>query len=197
MSAAIPCEPGHYCVEGIKYQCPAGRFGYAHALSSPQCSGECAAGYMCPSHPGAPSTRATMRECGEAKPETPSTVYCPPGMGASFRVVDLGYYTIGGHPTNRTRSSQARCPPGHYCSNGIIQPCPPGTYGLTAGLLSKKCTGVCPAGFRCPEKSIEPIRCEVGSYSTGGTSTCTPCPGGRSRLIGTQACVHKRECCGI
>lgn len=42
------CEPGYYCIDGIRYRCPAGYYGYAPRLTSAWCSGKCDSGYYCP-----------------------------------------------------------------------------------------------------------------------------------------------------
>jgi hypothetical protein len=57
----VPCEPGHYCIDGIKRQCPQGKFGNESSLSSELCSGLCAPGHFCP--PG--SISQTEFRCGE------------------------------------------------------------------------------------------------------------------------------------
>lgn len=44
MSAMMLCEPGHWCSDGIKHQCPAGRFGWSYGTSSSLCDGVCAPG---------------------------------------------------------------------------------------------------------------------------------------------------------
>ena len=47
--AQQPCSPGTYCINGVVYDCPAGRFGITSRLASPECSGPCAVGHYCPS----------------------------------------------------------------------------------------------------------------------------------------------------
>lgn len=51
------------------------------------------------------------------------------------------------------------CSLGHYCIDGKMKPCPAGTYGNTVGLFSKVCSGACPEGYYCPEKTIIPMKC--------------------------------------
>lgn len=42
-------EPGYYSMKGLKYLCPAGRYGRSYGLSSALCSGYChVPGYYCP-----------------------------------------------------------------------------------------------------------------------------------------------------
>ena len=44
----IACPMGTYCVDGIIYDCPAGRYGRDEKLYTPECSGLCQRGYYCP-----------------------------------------------------------------------------------------------------------------------------------------------------
>lgn len=212
MSAQLVCEPGHWCSRGVKYQCPAGRFGWAYGDASPDCGGVCAAGHRCPSHPGPPSTRSTQLPCAPLDPtivRTPgkipdqsdpvSSYYCPAGTGNTPKRVSAGHYSVGGGPGNTTRTNQVKCERGWWCSGGVKQPCPAGTFGRTRGLTSPKCSGFCPAGFACPQASPEPIKCEPGTYSTGVAKACTRCPGAAAAgpPPGAQACVHSRSCCSF
>ena len=100
--------------------------------------------------------------------------------------------------------SQSLCPKGHYCVGGIQRPCPQGTYGSDTGLASHQCSGVCFAGYYCPQQSIHPVPCPDGHWCDGNSSV--PCPAGRygepgtktsstpgythtkSSLLGTDAC---------
>jgi hypothetical protein len=41
------CEPGSYCVGGVKKDCPAGTFGRVARLKDAKCSGLCYAGHYC------------------------------------------------------------------------------------------------------------------------------------------------------
>ncbi|CAN0423186.1 unnamed protein product, partial [Hapterophycus canaliculatus] len=43
-SPQVKCEPGHYCVDGVRFPCPPGYFGSSPGLTGPACSGSCAAG---------------------------------------------------------------------------------------------------------------------------------------------------------
>lgn len=44
----LPCPMGSYCRDGIIRSCPAGRYGRAERLSSPECTGLCVKGHYCP-----------------------------------------------------------------------------------------------------------------------------------------------------
>ena len=76
------CEPGSYCITGIKKLCPAGTYGNISALTTRKCSGPCPAGYFCPEATTSPII------CGSAG------VYCPQGSGAPIEV-KIGYYAVG------------------------------------------------------------------------------------------------------
>ena len=110
---AHACPMGHYCRGGVKYPCPAGRYGGTHGLTKKQCTGICSSGYYCPPGSAAP----TQVECGG------SDVYCPAGSGQPTPVT-VGYYTVGG--TLTTRKAQRACEPGTYCVDGIRHYCGPG-----------------------------------------------------------------------
>ena len=200
MSAQLLCEPGFWCEGGRKFQCPAGRFGWAHGDGSPDCGGPCKAGFRCPGHPGPPSTAAAPLECasGSLHAHQPSSFFCPEGTGNSPRRVGSGFYTVGGGEGNTTRTAEVRCEAGWWCAGGVKAPCPAGTYGRTRGLTSPRCSGVCPKGFACPEASVLPTKCAPGTYSTGAAKRCTPCPGGGGRGgFAQQSCVDSRSCCGF
>ena len=44
----IICPKGHFCLEGIRYRCKAGRWGGSLGLYTPECDGLCSPGYYCP-----------------------------------------------------------------------------------------------------------------------------------------------------
>jgi hypothetical protein len=46
------------------------------------------------------------------------------------------------------------CPPGHYCEEGSSSPspCPQGSNSSSSGLTSAEECGICPGGYRCPDK---------------------------------------------
>src|SRR5690554_6210988 len=99
------CEPGFFCVGGVRYPCAAGRYGTNAGSATPGCDGRCQAGYWCESS----STSPTQHKCGSAN------VYCPEGTVTPLPVDD-GSYTVG--PTEDARVKQRPCEPGHWCQNG-------------------------------------------------------------------------------
>ena len=137
------CPPGSWCQEGLKYNCPPGRYGDSYGMVDPLCTGPCAAGYICPTA----STSPEEIPCGDPQ------YYCLEGAFERTKVA-LGYYTIDGGTT--TRRSEAKAPRGHYSSRGLLYECPAGRYGATTGLTSSECTGPCAAGYYCPPASVAP-----------------------------------------
>lgn len=100
------CEPGHYCVAGVRAPCPAGTVGDEAGLSS--CDKLCPGGYVCPagSFATAPSDEEgnNVAECGSI------AVWC--GEGSSVpTVASAGYFTIGGS-SESTRTGQEICTAG-------------------------------------------------------------------------------------
>mmetsp|Transcript_16743 Transcript_16743/g.24809 ORF Transcript_16743/g.24809 Transcript_16743/m.24809 type:complete len:534 (-) Transcript_16743:223-1824(-) len=154
------CEKGTYCMKGTRYACTAGTYGATEGLSTATCSGFCKAGWYCPQQ----SIRATQRICGSSK------VYCPVGSSSPVKV-SIGYYSIGGNGPS-TRTNQANCPPGSYCTDGVRYLCPAGTYGSSSGLSTRECDG--PA--------------EPGHYTIEGSTSSkyAPCPAGRYGIAGMK-----------
>lgn len=199
-SVELPCEPGSYCVDGLRRLCPPGRFGWRYGLNNSDCSGQCAPGYYCPSYlepqPQAPPYTVWPRtsqltayayKCGSVG------YFCP--KGASYpQKVRGGYYSIGGDPDLMTRRGESQCPTGHYCIDGILNPCARGRYGELTGSSSPDCSGFCPAGFYCPEGTSQPISCPPFTYSVGGAWECSDCPG-KEALKEPLRCQHSKECC--
>ena len=74
------------CVAGVRRTCAAGLYGSTYGLSTPRCSGPCAAGYFCPEGSVVPDPVP----CGGADR------YCPAGSAAPLPV-DSGYYSGESH----------------------------------------------------------------------------------------------------
>ena len=161
------CEPGFYCISGVRYRCPLGTYGGSTGLSSMQCSGPCDAGFICPLN----STSAQQQPCGHS-----ADVYCPVG---SYRpiTVPAGYYSVGMDHT--TRQSILPCPPGMWCVDGVKRLCAAGKYSVN-GSPTAKCDGLCKKGYYC----------SAGSSS----STQHNCPPGRYGHLGMIDANCKGSC---
>jgi len=222
-SGHAACPRGSYCVDGVRYPCPSGRYGHAEASTDPLCTGVCAAGWYCP--PG--SARAMQLTCGDR------SVFCPAGSGAPTQVAP-GYYSVGytngssGSTLNVTAAvtaagessyvptyrgtqmtAQELCPPGTYCSLGVLYPCPPGRYGAAAGVSSAAGCAPCAEGHYCPAGSAvatatrcggpndvfcplgagEPMPVHAGYYTVGGGSDGTTRSAEKKCEPGSY-CVH-------
>ena len=70
------CGVGMYCVGGVAFVCPAGRYGNDSGMTLAVCTGVCTAGFYC--LPG--STTPTAQNCGS------EAVYCPE-VGVGFAVI--------------------------------------------------------------------------------------------------------------
>ena len=122
-TAEAICDPGHYCVDGVRLECPIGRYGESYGLTNSDCTAECEPGYYC----NKASKVKNEHECGD------SHLFCPRGSGVP-KHVHLGYYTIGN--TMSTRYGERLCELGMYCNytTGMQFQCPAGKYGDTYGL---------------------------------------------------------------
>jgi hypothetical protein len=107
------CEPGYYCVDGVRTSCPAGTYGSGFGLTTSACTGSCTAGYYC----AAGSTSATQTACGYGK-TFPAAWYCPTGSG-SPTAVSSGYYTTPTSASTSVRTGQVKCDASAYCTNGV------------------------------------------------------------------------------
>lgn len=136
------CPLGHYCTAGVRHACPGGTYGSSTGLSEPACSGVCPVGYYCP----VGSFRPFDYPCGLM----PSR-YCPAGSTHPLPV-GLGYYTLPGEADGYV--AQVICPLGSFCVDGRRALCPAGRYGGKVQETSPLCSGICRAGFYCPEGSI-------------------------------------------
>ncbi|KAG9482440.1 hypothetical protein GDO78_011238 [Eleutherodactylus coqui] len=200
-SLALPCSPGYVCREGSSVPCPSDDLhGY-----------RCPAGFYCPSGasieiPCDPVTFSPMSGSSMCLPcpagsscmhvstveplSCPRGHYCPamtavpiPCPAGTFNPIE-GVLTL---------ASCRRCPAGRYCrGEANSEPdglCSAGFYceGEAADKIPQKTTrfplnGPCPAGHYCPEGTLSPKPCPVGTLknATGGSSTdsCVPCYAG-------------------
>jgi len=184
-TAQVICEPGYWCLAGLRTACPGGVYGDTYGLSTAACSAPCADGYFCPIASSSP----TQVPCGDP------SLYCP--LGSPFpTVVPMGFYSVNGSIT--TRFTIEICPKGTFCIQGIKFLCPPGTYGGSLGLSRPDCDGYCKAGYYCPEMSISAtqIPCPAGRYGFPGSvdANCTgTCQAGHFCPLGS-ASATQNEC---
>jgi hypothetical protein len=183
------CPLGFYCSGGMAVPCPAGTYGAAAALSSPACSGPCAAGYTCP----AASTTPEHTLCGGI------AVYCPEGSAIAVLAAP-GEYTLG--PTPATRTGVRPCPSGSYCVGGVRLPCEAGSFGCADRLPTSTCNGPCTAGFYCPAGSVSSQEAACGGHASSPDAASYFCPQGSAAALpvgpgnystgSTQDAPHRR-----
>lgn len=131
------CEPGYYCIDGIRIPCPAGVYGETNGLITAACTSVCPIGYYCPQGSQIP-------------------VPCPAGrFGAEVGLSDSscsGPCDIGHWCPLASSSSRAR-------------QCPGGRYGPVEGLRTSHCSATCePLAVLSDWGSRElPARLHVGS----------------------------------
>ncbi len=80
-------------------------------------------------------------------------------------------------PLYSTTANQIACPKGSYCPAGSSSAfiSPTGTYSPNIQMSAPM---ICPAGFYCPQGTINPLGCTQGSYCPAGSGSPTSCPTG-------------------
>jgi len=194
---SISCHPGYY-PEFSTAKCEKCRGGFygiyganckknlCHGDLTENCTGPCDEGYFCP--PGSKS--ATQQPCGA--PE----FFCPKGSSRRIKVKD-GYYstpviddfenkhellfqnlTFERRVSEIHRSGQKICEPSYFCLKGRKYACSDfGSFGISKGLMSKHCNGICPAGYYCLPNIPQPIKCPAGTYGNRTGETRSSCEG--------------------
>eukprot|EP01135_Chromosphaera_perkinsii_P005913 Nk52_evm8s371 gene=Nk52_evmTU8s371 len=201
-AASVTCNAGHYCPEATtgEIKCPVGTYNTnTGSISVAAClpcpagkycleasinpTGDCAAGYFCPTGMTDPMLSITIGSSGDKQEPCPGgkylgttggkvtgdcltcpeTFYCPPGTATPIK-----------------------CQRGHYCPLGISlpTPCPPGTFSTSETLkASSECTK-CTAGSFCDGYGLQTPRglCDPGYYCTLGATTSTPPDGSTGGL---------------
>ena len=170
-NACRPCS-----VYGSNYTCSGG-------TSCPKASTvTCSAGYYLPAN------ATSCSACGGNRVWCPGGTFTPSSSAQGRNSVSSGYYTTGG--TITTRTGQAKCEAGYYCSGGVRYACSGSLqYQNTTGATSCKnvSTGYykssnsaqaqCPSGYRNIAATSQ-SEC-VGSFSKTGSqvngSTPTNC----------------------
>jgi hypothetical protein len=173
-AAVRQCQPGTYCREGVAYLCAPGRYGSSAGLTSPLCTGQCAAGFACP----AGSRSSIQFECGLAdrgEPAVPpapgegtEAVYCPSSADSPLQV-PAGFYSTRGRSLGWSQAGQSFLSPPFgtpqvYSDDLYGEPLAP----IAPATAPMKCDGAYgldglhePAAGR-PEVHVEDYVCEEG-----------------------------------
>eukprot|EP00704_Kipferlia_bialata_P000894 g894.t1 len=167
---AFRCPAGSYCLAGSETytECPAGT--YQASDASADCDA-CPEGYYC--------------DVGTETPtDCPIGSYCPAGSSTPTPCEDGTYGIL---TSVITASGCPNCPPGKYCTGGVVQGDCAGGYwcrsGASTSMPTDGYTGdVCPLGSYCPEGSSSDTPCPDDTWTTftGASSSdqCGPCAAG-------------------
>lgn len=207
--STLLCEPGFYCMDGVKQSCPGGKVGIESGLTTPECNQNCPPGFFCPPQ----SSDLYAHSCRDDV-----SIYCPSGSASPVEVTK-GYYSV--QPDIAVApfagaASEEPCEPGYYCpydfslerSTGQKIPCPGGRFGFKYMEIYAACSGICeeryfcppgstnsrqePCGddMFCPAGSSAPIDIKDGYYIPEGTTEISPqqyiCPKGSYCVAGNR-----------
>ena len=170
-AAQAPCEPGSYCVAGVKTLCAGGTYSATAAATVP-CTLVCTAGYYCP----AGSTSGVATPCGNV-----NVYWCVGVAGSVWRRVHVECLSTDRHSSRgeclRACVRVCFCWSSLRCDRspaGSAAPVSVGTGNYSTPLANAESirTGSsrCPAGSYCVNGYINP--CPAGFYgaTVGSTS---------------------------
>ena len=179
-----PCPVGKYCANSsITEPCPPGRYGNETGLTTLNCSGPCAKGFLCTEN----SVNAYQQSC-------PAGTYNDAEGKSECRLCVAGYYSIqnlngtksclpcdvGKHAPFNGSTQCLYCPPGKYTdeiAQADCRSCPAGQFTrLTNGV--QECAECPAATFSFQEAASGCQACPVNTYSLiPGTVNCSSCAG--------------------
>ena len=190
----LACEAGYYCTRSdpVGSPCPAGRFADGVLSRNSNCSGPCAAGFVCP--PRSTSSKATKCPAGQLCPQgaaapqpCPAGFYCPEGSGDVPLLDPVTKLELAIGPTGLCAAGYF-CPPNSTTSGGVVAEsfsvdargaisvrsfsainfCPPGTTNAFLGASSVAACLPCPRGTYSPGQGsnlpVCPGQCPAGKY---------------------------------
>lgn len=151
-ATCAPCPAGTFCAFGGAAQplpCPAGTFGATSGISSAQCTGLCASGYVC----AAGSFSQSAAPCGRGN-------YCPAGSSSA---IPCPAGTFSSSPTLPSADCSGPCSSGYYCPAG-------------SNVSTMEVCGALPGSY-CPQGSPAAggVACPAGSYCSGGAAQPVIC----------------------
>lgn len=144
-ATAAACAQGKYSLAGAAActSCPAGSYGETAALNTSACSGQCTAGYYCPSG----SVNATAVVC-------PLGSFCPPAAGTP---TPCGPGVFGNSTALVTTLCSGQCPAGYFCPGPTVTPIPCGNATVYCPSGSQFPLIVPPGFFSHPRSSPRPM----------------------------------------
>ncbi len=169
-----PCEPGFYCPPDINspLPCPPGMYCAGFALTSP--TGFCDPGFYCVG--GATTPQPTDGIEGDI---CPMGHYCYEGS-VNFTACPPGTFGQVLQARNESEGCEL-CPATMYCHGyGLSTPssvCDGGYYCPPGQRVSNPFDFICPLGHFCVPGTLQPARCESGTYQDEiGRTECKICP---------------------
>ncbi|CAN0109884.1 unnamed protein product, partial [Ectocarpus fasciculatus] len=140
------CEPGYYCLDGVRHACPAGVFGDTKGLMDPNCTARCPVGYYCPERSEVP-------------------IPCPAGR---FGLVE----GLSDPLCSGACDKGHWCP--LASSSPQERECPGGRFGPVEGLRTSHCSETCePSANVLPHPACVYNFCKEGYYCPSGSSSAT------------------------
>ena len=170
------CDAGHYCVSGVKYACPAGRWGNGTRLTSQQQCSLCPAGrYAQHSTPGISHVTPWFpHPCCVAG----VAGWLPAALACRFGAMEAELRPL----------CQGACGAGSYCPAGSVsataKACPAGTWAGN-GSATQTCAGSCAPGYvnRYHTQRPHAPRAVDTRCATGTTARQAPRPPCSSRVV--------------
>ena len=192
------CPRGHYCncepdgckPDGIKRQCPAGRYGSVPGLATDECSGLCAEGHYCEIG----STSARERPC-------PGGTF---GATEGLTTASCSGLCVAGHfcPIGSVNNATHTCGgAAWYCPEGSAEPIAvnPGYYTVGGHEIREAdaAGGLKYVSIASPDTRVNQAKCEAGHYCSGD-GVKRPCPAGRyGQPVVGLAGLSSAECSGL
>ncbi|KAF8822661.1 GCC2 and GCC3 domain-containing protein, partial [Cardiosporidium cionae] len=166
------CDSGYYCFRGATVSTPnEGKEGGRKCVVVDTPTGNCSAGYVCPT--GSLRADERLNRC-------PAGHFCPSSAIAPTHC-PVGSILTG---TGSTAAANCtNCPSGMYCQSiGATSPtgmCHEGYFCKEGTIVPNPAAALCPAGSSCPLGSSASIPCETGTYQPlVGMATCNQCDDG-------------------
>lgn len=167
------CDVGHYCTNGLRNRCAAGK--YQDKIGQDSCS-PCPAGYQCPNNyydgavDGTDPANFYLGEQSSSKVICGANHYCEEGKNYRTACPE-GFFTKKN--TAYRLEDCVMCPAGLQCG------CQTGTEGTAEGTICILEITKCTAGYFCPDVTEGSPRtvedCGLGYYCPEGTPFRIPC----------------------
>lgn len=196
------CEPGYYCLDGVRHSCPAGVYGETAGLMDPNCTSICPIGYYCPQGSQIPiacpagrygavtglSESACSGACEKGywcplASSTPRARECPGGRFGPTEGLKTSHCSSNCEPDSvLTDQGKDQLPAQLHIGNSYLT-----SEGLSENVLANPmCVySFCKEGYYCPKASVVATQVECGDpsvYCPTGSEKPTPVSDGHYTL---------------